>query len=131
MDSARKKAEQLKWRETWDTETQLRNLKKSVEHGFKTVEPKQFALPIPPALEKPSVLLPNRNPGSRGASPAPSQGSRHGHFFITDEAGVEPERPREKTRHSSRPKERVDTQDYPWEKRERSREQYRSLTKQT
>ena len=133
LDSDRKKAEQLKWRDVWDTEKQLRSLKMSVEQGLKPLEPKQFALPLAASPEKLPALNTSHHGSvrSRGASQAPSQTFAHDNVFITDEGVEEHERPPEKTRHSSRLKERVESHDYPWEKRERSREQYRNLTKQS
>ncbi len=120
VEFQKKVAEQLRWKEAWDTESHIRQLKMSVEQGMKPLELRQFNAPIesssPPA-EKPALL-----PIVAKKSRTPLSHRRKSHsgagVFITDEAEIS-----SKAGADEAPK-------YPWERRERSREQYRTIANQ-
>lgn len=113
-------SDQLKWKETWDTEQQLRKIKQTVEQGVKPVALKQFSPSIEP-LEKP--VQPS-HAKSRTVSLTPlNQRKAQPGVFITDEA-------QEEHVMVSRSKDVNDKAQYPWEKRERSREQYKTIAEQ-
>lgn len=112
----KKKSEQDKWKDSWETDEQLQKFKKTIEEGYKSVKMKEFNLPIETQLRS---IIPN--------SPRSSLPSLHKHksceaFFVTEEPEKEPS---VVNQDKIIPTENYPQ--YPWEKRERSREQFRNF----
>ena len=123
---------QHKWKDVWDTECQIRKLKMSIEQGLKPVQLKQFSPPIEPVVQKQAALqVPQAlHPKSRTASLTPlSTHKSHKDIFIT---GDLPEENMiiKTSRNSGRSKGKEEQAQYPWENRERSRDQFRTIANQ-
>eukprot|EP00830_Metopus_es_P017000 TRINITY_DN5455_c0_g1_i1.p1 TRINITY_DN5455_c0_g1~~TRINITY_DN5455_c0_g1_i1.p1 ORF type:complete len:714 (-),score=208.06 TRINITY_DN5455_c0_g1_i1:32-2125(-) len=70
----RKKDEQQKWKEVWETEMQFRKLQLRVEETVKPSKLKEFKLPLLPSSthrESRSISLNNKNLSSRGSAISP------------------------------------------------------------
>lgn len=114
-----------KWKETWDAENQLQKMKLGIEQGLNAIKPTQYIMPLKP-IER-SIQEPLVKSRSSSVSHQREINSSGKNVFITSEAHDEKEQ-----RYPTRPKEREEvTGDYPWENRERSREQYREIIKKT
>lgn len=112
--------EHQKWRETWDAEQQVLKLKMNVEQGLNPVKQTQFLCPI----KLPETKMPQSRSSSVTTRRQKSSGKN---LFITSELPEEIY----STKGKEKEKEEKNNGGYPWEKRERSREQYREITKKS
>jgi len=129
----RKQEEYQKYKESWEMEQKIRKLRSSIEAGVsKPLEPKTFAVPLAPPMkiEKSLPLLPKIN---KSRSNSVLSGNSEKNYIQNNNKINNDIKPgvflTEAIQNQNQNQNNNDNEkaQYPWEKRERSREQYRQI----